>query len=50
MGYLKDATGTFAIGLIVLGVTALAGGFAALAVKVDPQLEQAEPGDAVVAH
>ena len=50
MGYLKDATGTFSIGLILLGVTSLVGGFAALAVKVNPTLESVEPADAVVAH
>src|SRR3954452_25147355 len=43
MGYLKDATGTFTIGLILLGVTALAGGIAAMALQLNSQLETAEP-------
>ena len=43
MGYLKDTTGTFTIGLILLGVTALAGGIAAMALQLNSQLETAEP-------
>ena len=50
MGYLKDATGTFTTGLILLGVTALIGGIAGLLVPVNPVLEKADPADAVVAH
>ncbi len=50
MGYLKDATGTFSIGLILLGVTALVGGLAGLMIKVSPELETAVPSDAAVAH
>ena len=50
MGYLKDATGSFSTGLILLGLTALAGAFATMTMKVNPQLEQAVPVDAVAAH
>ena len=43
MGYLKDLTGNFTIGLILLGVTAFIGGLATLLVQVDPQLERTDP-------
>ena len=50
MGYLKDATGNFTAGLILLGLTALAGAFAVMMMRVDPQLEQADPVKAVPAR
>jgi ACS family tartrate transporter-like MFS transporter len=50
MGYLKDATGTFTIGLILLGVAALVGGVAAMMMRVNPKLEQADPAEAVGAR
>jgi uncharacterized membrane-anchored protein len=50
MGYLKDATGTFTIGLILLGVTALVGGVAAMMMRVNPKLEQADPVEAAAAR
>ena len=43
MGYLKDLTGNFTLGLILLGVTTLVGGAATLLVQVDPKLERTEP-------
>jgi ACS family tartrate transporter-like MFS transporter len=46
MGYLKDATGTFTLGLILLGVAALAGAVAVLMIRVNPQLEQTDPAEA----
>ena len=50
MGFLKDATGTFTIGLILLGLFALAGGIAVMMMRVNPQLEQPDPVGAAVAH
>ena len=44
MGYLKDATGSFTAGLLVLGGCALAGGIVALTLKVSRQLEVATTG------
>ena len=46
MGYLKDATGSFTAGLLVLGGCALVGGIVAMTLKVSRQLEvaAAEPG------
>ena len=44
MGYLKDATGSFTAGLLVLGGCALAGGIAAMTLKVSRQLEVATAG------
>ncbi len=42
MGYLKDYTGNFTLGLILLGVTTLVGGAATLLVQVDPRLERTD--------
>src|SRR3954452_21006429 len=50
MGYLKDATGTFTIGLILLGITALVGGVSAIMMRINPKLEQADPAEAVAAR
>jgi cyanate permease len=46
MGYLKDATGSFTAGLLVLGGCALVGGIVAMTLKVSRQMEvaAAEPG------
>jgi cyanate permease len=41
MGYLKDATGNFTAGLLVLGGCALVGSIVALTFKVNPHLEVA---------
>jgi MFS transporter, ACS family, tartrate transporter len=46
MGYLKDATGNFTAGLLVLGGCALVGGIVALTFKVDPHIEVAGAGPA----
>jgi ACS family tartrate transporter-like MFS transporter len=50
MGYLKDLTGDFTAGLLVLGACALVGGIAVLMLRVDARLEVAEPGKAALAH
>ena len=50
MGYLKDATGSFTIGLILLGVTSLVGGIAALMMRVNPALEATDPRQPAPAH
>jgi cyanate permease len=39
MGYLKDATGNFTAGLLILGGCALVGSLVALTFKVSPQME-----------
>jgi ACS family tartrate transporter-like MFS transporter len=41
MGYLKDATGNFTAGLLVLGGCALIGSIVALTLRVNPQMEVA---------
>ncbi len=50
MGYLKDATGSFTTGLILLGLASLAGAVATMMMKVNPRLEQTGPNDEVLAH
>ena len=52
MGYLKDATGNFTAGLLVLGGCALVGSIVALTLKVSPHLEvaSAAPGAPAPAH
>ena len=50
MGYLKDLTGNFTAGLLVLGGCALTGAIVILMVKVNPRLEVAEPGERALAH
>ena len=51
MGYLKDATGDFTAGLLVLGGCALLGGLVAMTLKVSRHLEAAaEPGKPALAH
>src|SRR5215211_4264381 len=50
MGYLKDATGDFTAGLLVLGGCALVGGLVALTLRVDKRLEVAGQGRAAMAH
>ena len=50
MGYLKDVTGSFTTGLLVLGACALAGGIAVLSLRTDARLEAAEPGKPALAH
>ena len=51
MGYLKDATGNFTAGLLVLGGCALLGSIVALTLKVSRNMEiaGAEPGKAAPA-
>jgi hypothetical protein len=39
MGYLKDATGNFTAGLLLLGGCALVGSIVTLTLKVNPHLE-----------
>jgi cyanate permease len=43
MGYLKDATGNFSAGLLVLAGCTLAGGLVAMTLKVSRHLETVEP-------
>src|SRR3954470_9727859 len=50
MGYLKDMTGNFTAGLLVLGAFALLGGVMAMTLKINGQLELAEPGQPALAH
>ena len=50
MGYLKDATGDFTAGLLVLGGIALLGGVIAMTLKINGQLERAEPGASALAR
>jgi D-galactonate transporter len=50
MGYLKDRTGDFTAGLLVLGACTLLGGIVAMTLKVNRQLEVAQPGKPVLAH
>ncbi len=50
MGYLKDLTGDFTAGLLVLGGCALVGGIVAMMLKVNTQLEVAELGATAAAH
>jgi ACS family tartrate transporter-like MFS transporter len=50
MGYLRDATGNFTAGLLVLGACALVGGIVILMLKVDTHLEAVEPGEPILAH
>lgn len=49
MGILKDLTGNFTAGLLVLAAFALAGGIVALMLKVSAHLE-AKPGEPILAH
>jgi MFS transporter, ACS family, tartrate transporter len=50
MGYLRDLTGDFTAGLLVLGGCALVGGIAVMTLRVSTRLEAAEPGRAALAH
>lgn len=50
MGYLKDMTGTFTAGLLVLGATTLAGGIVAMTLKVSRDLESAAAAKAAPAE
>ena len=50
MGYLKDMTGNFTAGLLILGAFALLGGVIAMTLKINGQLELAEPRDPILAH
>jgi ACS family tartrate transporter-like MFS transporter len=50
MGYLKDLTGNFTAGLLILGGFALVGGIITMTLKINGQLEVAEPGKPVLAH
>jgi cyanate permease len=50
MGYLKDLTGDFTAGLLVLGGCALVGGIVAMTLRVNTQLEVAETGRPALAN
>jgi nitrate/nitrite transporter NarK len=49
MGYLKDLTGTFTTGLLLLAGCALGGAAAVMSLRIDVRREQAA-GEAVLAH
>ena len=49
MGYLRDATGNFSAGLLVLGGCALVGGIVAMTLKVNTHLETAASSKSAVA-
>jgi ACS family tartrate transporter-like MFS transporter len=50
MGYLRDATGNFSAGLLVLGGCALVGGIVAMTLKVNTHLETAASSKSTMAH
>jgi len=50
MGYLRDTTGDFTAGLLVLGGCALVGGLVALTLKVSTHLETAHARRSALAH
>src|SRR3954451_14853592 len=50
MGYLRDATGDFTAGLLVLGGCALVGGLVALTLRVSTHLETAASRSEALAH
>jgi cyanate permease len=50
MGYLRDATGDFTAGLLVLGGCALLGGIVAMTLRVSTHLETAAAGRTAMAH
>jgi cyanate permease len=50
MGYLKDTTGDFTAGLLLLGACALVGGLVALTLRVNKQLEAGDPARPAMAH
>jgi nitrate/nitrite transporter NarK len=49
MGYLKDLTGSFTTGLLLLAGCALGGAAAVMSLRIDVRREQAA-GEAVLAH
>jgi ACS family tartrate transporter-like MFS transporter len=49
MGYLKDLTGNFTVGLLILGGCALVGAIVAMTLKVNPKLEVADIGKPALA-
>jgi MFS family permease len=49
MGYLKDLTGNFTVGLLILGGCALVGAIVAMTLKVNPKLEVADLGKPALA-
>jgi D-galactonate transporter len=50
MGYLRDATGNFTAGLLVLGGVTLVGGIVAMTLKVSRQLETSAANRSALAH
>ena len=49
MGYLKDTTGNFTAGLVLLAGCALVGAFVAVSLRIDSRREQAA-GQVALAH
>jgi D-galactonate transporter len=50
MGYLKDLTGNFTAGLLVLAACALVGAIVVMLLKINTQLEMAKPASPALAH
>jgi len=50
MGYLRDLTGNFTAGLLVLGACALAGAIVTMTLRISSHLEASETGKPVLAH
>jgi MFS family permease len=50
MGFLKDTTGTFTSGLVLLAVAALVGALVSLSLKIDPAWEKRAAGGPILAH
>ena len=50
MGYLRDATGNFTAGLLLLGGCALVGGIVAMTLRVSTHLETAATRSEALAH
>jgi D-galactonate transporter len=50
MGYLKDTTGSYTAGLLVLGGFALVGAVVAIALRVDTSVETAVSGEPILSH
>ena len=50
MGFLKDLTGNFTAGLLVLGSCGLAGAIVVMMLRVDNRLEVADSAKSALAH
>jgi hypothetical protein len=50
MGYLKDMTGDFTIGLLALAALSAIGALAVLMLRIDPKMEKLNVGEPVLVH